>query len=190
MNVPGHIFQALRPVVDSIHGRDVSKKCLGSADVRGGLVPADVLFSGLQRQPEAFVPICVLGHPDHSARHVSNVFALCGKESSMGSAITQRNSKPLARPKGNVHPKLSRWFENCEGHQVGGTDREGPILRCFFDHRSEVLDGSSCVWILEDDTSNVFSREVSLVDVDHLNSNSKRPCSGFHTADGLRVKLV
>ena len=45
--------QSVRPVVGAVHGGDVGQQSLGGADVAGGLVAADVLFAGLQRQPVA-----------------------------------------------------------------------------------------------------------------------------------------
>jgi len=188
--VPGHVLQALRPVVDGVHGRDVGKECLGCADVGGGLVPPDVLLPGLQGQPEALVPIRVLGHPDHPARHVPHVLALRGEEPGMWTAVTQGNSKPLTRPEGNVHSKLSRRLQNGQGHQISGTDGQCSMFGCFVDHCSEVLNGSSCVRILEDHATDVLAREVGLVDVDHLDGDPKRSGSGFHTADRLWVQLV
>ena len=43
----GYLPQPLPPVVDGVHGRYVSQKGLGSADVAGGLASADVLLSSL-----------------------------------------------------------------------------------------------------------------------------------------------
>ena len=63
-------------------------------------------------------------------------------------------------------------------------------LPCSLNDIAEVVDAAFSVWILEDDASNILAGEVGLVNVDHLDSNSKRSCSGFHTADGLWVKLV
>ena len=50
---PGGVLDALRAVVDAVHGRDVGEEGLRGADVRGGLVPPDVLLAGLQGQAVA-----------------------------------------------------------------------------------------------------------------------------------------
>ena len=40
----------------------------------------------------------------------------------MWPSIAKGNTKPLTGSKRHIHPKLSWWLEDCEGHQVSSTD--------------------------------------------------------------------
>ncbi|KAH9400114.1 hypothetical protein TYRP_001671 [Tyrophagus putrescentiae] len=57
VNVLGDGLQPLRAVVDGEHGAHVGEQRLRRADVRGGLVAANVLLAGLQRQPEGLIAV-------------------------------------------------------------------------------------------------------------------------------------
>ena len=126
MDLSGDVLKALGSMIHGVHGRDVGQQGLGGADVAGGLVSPDVLLPGLQRQAEAVMTLHVLGDPNHAARHVPHKLLLSRKEAGVRSSIAQWYSKPLAGAECDVHPKLPRRLHHGEGHQVSGTDGQGP----------------------------------------------------------------
>lgn len=92
--------QPLGAVVDRVHARHHGEEDLGRADVAGGLLPADVLLAGLQRQPVGGGAVGVDGHADEPSgklplealgdRHV----AACGPPNPYGTP--NRCAEPTA----------------------------------------------------------------------------------------------
>src|SRR5690606_6926665 len=58
--------QALGTVVHGVHAGHHGEQHLGGADVAGGLLAADVLLTGLQRQPVGLVAVRVHGDADEA----------------------------------------------------------------------------------------------------------------------------
>lgn len=94
---------------------------LGSADVAGGLVAADVLLSGLQCQSVRQPPPCVPRHSHHPAWNCAQEVLLAGEESSMGSPIAQGYAKALVGADGNVHAYVTGRLEDGHSQKVCGT---------------------------------------------------------------------
>lgn len=69
----GDGLDARGPVVDAVHGGDVGQQCLRGADVGGGFVPPDVLFSGLQGQP---IAVAIVDVPSDHTMTYSRLAAL------------------------------------------------------------------------------------------------------------------
>ena len=100
--------QPFRTVVGGVHGGDIGQQRLRGADVAGRLVPADVLFAGLQREPVGGFAVHVDRHADQPAgqhalqpgpdRHVPGVRA----------AEEQRHTEPLRRAHRDVGALLAR----------------------------------------------------------------------------------
>ncbi len=75
----GDRAQAVGAVVHGVHARDVRQQHLRGADVAGGLLAADVLLTGLERQPQRGSPGGVDRHAHEPARHVAPVL-VAGRE--------------------------------------------------------------------------------------------------------------
>ena len=71
MDLLGDIPQSLRTMVDSIHGGDDGKQNLGSADVARGLLAADMLLAGLERESISGIAICISGDSNQAARQAA-----------------------------------------------------------------------------------------------------------------------
>ena len=104
---------------------------LGSADVAGGLVAADVLLSGLQCQSVRRPPPCVPCHSHHPAWNCAQEVLPAGKESSMGSPIAQWYAKALVGADGNVHAYVTGRLEDGHSQKVCGAHHQ-----CLRDGRS------------------------------------------------------
>ena len=59
--------QPIGAVVAGVHRGDHRQQHLRGADIAGGLVPADVLLAGLQRQPVGRGAVGIQRHPDQPA---------------------------------------------------------------------------------------------------------------------------
>jgi len=102
VNALGDVLEALGPVVEGVHGGHVGEEGLGSANVAGGLLPANVLLPGLEGETEGGVALSVAGHTNQAARHLPLQLILDGKEGGVRATIPKRHTKTLAVSKGNV----------------------------------------------------------------------------------------
>src|SRR5512133_1290309 len=100
--------QSTRPMVDGVHTGCDCEQDLRGADVRGGLLAADVLLSSLQRQAEAWSAVTIFGDPDEPARQGTLQACANRDESCVWSAVEQRNAEPLAGPDRHVRAPLAR----------------------------------------------------------------------------------
>ena len=116
----GDPLQSVRTVVDGVHRRHDGQQHLCCADVGGGLLPADVLLAGLQRQPECRGAVRIVRHPDQPARELTLHVGPHRDEAGMRPAETQWDTEPLRRPDGDVGPDLTRRAEQGQREQVGG----------------------------------------------------------------------
>ena len=111
---------------------------LGSADVTGGLVTADVLLSSLQRQPVRWPSLHIPRHPHHATWDGAQEVLPAGKEASMGAPIAQGYAEALVGADGNVHANVTRRAQDGHPQEVCGTchqclldGRNSPKLQCW-----------------------------------------------------------
>ncbi len=122
MGVGGGALRGLTQTLRA-HGGQVDRgghgaQSLVGADVGGGLLPADVLLSGLESQDVAAVSVVVRGLADDTAGEFTHVFALAGKESDIRTAIAERNTQGLAVSDGNVCAPFCRSLEHCQSRRI------------------------------------------------------------------------
>ena len=60
----------LGAMIDGIHSRHNRQEDLSRADIRSGLLPADMLLPGLKGHTEGRIPVDVLGNPNNPSRHL------------------------------------------------------------------------------------------------------------------------
>src|SRR3954469_11948775 len=89
----GDATETAGSVVDRIHAGHHGEEHLSRADVAGGLVPPDVLLACLERHPESWTAIAVLGHSDDSSGQVSLVSLFGSKEGGVRPAISHGNAE-------------------------------------------------------------------------------------------------
>ena len=112
--------QAVGAVVGGVEGRDDGEQHLGRADVRGGLLPANVLLPGLECQPVGRVACVVHRGAHEAARQRPAVPVRHGHEAGVWSAETHRDPEPLGRTDHHVHVVVAGRRDQAAGEQVRG----------------------------------------------------------------------
>ncbi len=95
-------------MVGGVHGGDDGQEHLRGADVAGGLLAADMLLAGGQRQPVALLAIGIDRHTAQAAGHDALVLVARGEEGGVWPAIAHRHAEALAAAQGHVRPPLAR----------------------------------------------------------------------------------
>ena len=98
------------------------ERYLGSADVAGGLVPADVLLPGLHRHAERGLAGGIDANPDDPAGHETLVLLRRGEERGVRATVAHGHAEPLRGSDGDVGADLARRAQRGEREQVGGHD--------------------------------------------------------------------
>jgi hypothetical protein len=102
MDTLRNLREPVRPVVDGVHRSRDREQHLGGTDVRGGLVPTDVLLARLQRQPVRRAARRVDGHADKPAGEVPLQALPHGHVPGVRPAVEQRHPEPLGGPEHDV----------------------------------------------------------------------------------------
>ena len=115
---------------NGVHPRHDREQDLGGADVARGLVAADVLLPGLERQAIGGATLGVARDPHESARDVTFVGLAGGEERGVRSSVAQGDPETLCRAHRYVRTELARRPE----------EREGEEIRCDDQQRAGVVD--------------------------------------------------
>src|ERR1035437_264919 len=114
MNPPRDLLQAGGAVVATQHGRHAGPQRLRGADVTGRFLASDVLFPGLEREPQGRAAARVLGDPHDAAGYLA-LKGIPGREvCRMRSTIAQWHAKTLRTAEGHVRAEFSRWAKQGE----------------------------------------------------------------------------
>ena len=116
---PGQPFRAVPQAVESGHH---SKQHLCGADVRGGLLAADMLLAGLQGKTVGHAPAAVLADADKPSRDRALMRRAAGKEGGMRPAIAEGHAKSLRRAENHVCPQRAGGFDHRQRQQVACHD--------------------------------------------------------------------
>src|SRR5438093_3593943 len=119
MDAARNRFQAVRTMINGIHGSNYGHQDRGRANVRGGLLTSDVLFTRLQRQPVGLVAATVHGNADEPARESALVDVLRCDMGRMWTAETHRQTEALHRTDRDVSTELARRLEQCQCERIG-----------------------------------------------------------------------
>src|ERR1017187_6655767 len=102
MNSPRDLLQAGGAVVAGEHGRHAGQQRLRGADVTGRFLTTDVLFPGLEREPQGRAAARVLGDA-HDASGYMALKGVPGREvCRVRAAIAERHAKTLRTAKSHV----------------------------------------------------------------------------------------
>ena len=123
----GDVLQAFGAVVHGVHRRDDGEEHLRGADVRGRLLPADVLLAGLQGEAVGRTSGGVDRHADEAARHRAAELVAGGEEPGVGTAVAERHAEALRRSDAHVGALLARRGE--ERARQAGRWRRRPARR-------------------------------------------------------------
>ncbi len=106
-------------MVDRVHRRHHGQQDLRRADVRRGLLAADVLFARLQRQPIGLVALRVDRHTDQTARHRALEFIFHGHVARVRATEAERHAKALRVAHGHVGAPFARRGDQRQRQQIG-----------------------------------------------------------------------
>ncbi|OLT12609.1 hypothetical protein BJF77_06020 [Kocuria sp. CNJ-770] len=112
--------QPVRAVVGGVGAGDDGQQRLGRADVGGGLLAADVLLAGLQRQAVGRPAGGVHRDAHQAAGQIALQALAAGHERGVGPAEEQGHPEALGGADGDVRALLPRGAQEGEGQQVGG----------------------------------------------------------------------
>ena len=94
--------QAFRTVIDAVHAGHHCEQHLRSANVRGGLVAANVLLARLDGHAQRAISLRIAGNADDSPRKFAHVRFAGGDERCVRTTKTHRHTKALRTADGNV----------------------------------------------------------------------------------------
>ena len=134
--------QPVRAVVDRVAGRGDGEQHLRRADVRGGLLAADVLLAGLQGQPQRGAAVDVVGEPDEPAGQLAGELVAHREVARVRTAEPERHPEALGGADGHVGPELAGRGEQGEGQQVGGDGNQRAAFVRGVDDRAQVAHGA------------------------------------------------
>ena len=130
MGALGDPAQPVRAVVDGVAGGDDGEQHLRRADVRGGLLAADVLLAGLQRQPQRGVAVGVAGQADEPAGQLAGELVAHREVAGVRPAEPERHPEALGGADGGVGAELAGRGEQGQRQQVGGHgDQRAALVR-------------------------------------------------------------
>ena len=119
--------EAPRAVVDRVHRRHDGEQHLRGADVRRGLLAADVLLARLQGEAVGGVAVGILRDADEAAGQLALEAGAHGHVAGVRSAEAHRNAEALGGADGDVGTELAGRGQQGEGEQVGGDDGEAAL---------------------------------------------------------------
>jgi hypothetical protein len=117
-------LEALGPVPHAVARGDVGEQHLRRADVRGGLLAADVLLARLQRQAQRALAALVDRHPGKASGQRALVGLLGREVRGVRSAVAQRNAEALHRTDAHVGAEFTGRREQHQGQRIGGHDHQ------------------------------------------------------------------
>ncbi len=179
-------------MVDPVHGGHDGEKDLGRADVRGGLLTADVLLAGLQGETVGGLAHCILRHADQAAGQLSFEPRPDDHVTGVRATEAERHTEALAGSYGDVGSQFTGRGQECQRQQVGGHDgdRTRGLRRC--DHVGRVPDTARRAGVLHEDAERVGQlgrRSVHAPKVEHgeVYAHGIRPV--LQQREGLRERV-
>ncbi len=177
-------FEARRAVPDRIHAGHVGEQHLRGADVRIGLLAADVLLARLQGHAQGRLATGILRHADDAAGHRALVLVQAGEEGGVRAAVAHRHAKALAGTEGDVGAHRARGFRQHQRHQVAGDGADGVLRLELRDHCGEVLELALRIGRLQQRAEDVVVGSFLRRAEDQLEAEPGG--AGAHHVEGLR----
>mmetsp|Transcript_36211 Transcript_36211/g.72001 ORF Transcript_36211/g.72001 Transcript_36211/m.72001 type:complete len:292 (-) Transcript_36211:371-1246(-) len=182
-------LEALRAMVHRVERRDVGEESLGSADVGGGLVPSNVLFTCLHGHAVSGLALRVDRHPDDATGHLSRHGLVRREEPSVRSAVAHRHTEALRRADGYVRSPRARRLQVREGEEVARARHLATRRLDLSGELCVVEDGAVGGRILHERARDLLGElERLVVAGDNLHAKASRP--RLHDGQCLRVDAL
>ena len=182
----GDRLQPVRAVVDGVERGHDGQQRLRGADVGGGLLAADVLLAGLQRQAVGGDAGVVLGDAHEAAGHGALEALLDGHVGGVRAAEEQRHAEALGGADGDVRALLARGRDQGQGEEVGGDGDEGAAFLGLGDHGGVVEHAAGDAGLLQDDAVDDALGQA-LGEVRDLDLEAEGLGAALDDRDGLRA---
>lgn len=184
----GDAPQTFRTVIDRVETGDIGQQHLGRADVRVGLLAADMLLAGLQGHAQRHIAPGIPGHADDPPRNRPLVLLATGKERRMGPAVAHGHAKALGRTEHHVGPQLARRRQQQQAQQVGRHAGQRLLRMQVIDQRPQVANLAVGVRVLQQGAEHLVLLEV-VQGVDHQ-FEAKPFGAGLHHRESLRMAVL
>ena len=143
-------LEPLAAVVDGVHRGHHGEQHLRRADVRRGLLAADVLLAGLQREAQRRIAVGVDRDADEAARQRALETGADAHVGRVRAAEADRDAEPLRRADDDVGAHLARRLEQHEREQVGGDARERALGVRGLGERREIAHAAARARVLRE----------------------------------------
>ncbi len=198
VHAPGDGGQARGAVVHGVHRGHHGQEHLRGADVGGGLLAADVLLTGLQREPVGPRAVGVDAHADQPTRHGALEAGAHAHEAGVRATEPHRHAEALAVAHGDVGAPLPRRRGQGQGEQVGGGRDQGARLVGGRGEGGPVAQLAVGAGVLHQDTEDRSpagrgAQALGVGDprqVGHHDVEAERPGPGRDDGDGLRQGVL
>ena len=149
MHAAGDADEAVGAVVDGVHRRHHRQQHLRGADIGGGLLAADVLLAGLQREAIGGLAFGVDRDADQAAGHRALVGVAAGHERGMRAAEAERHAEALRVADDDVRAPFAGRGDQGQREQVGGDGDEAAAGVHGVGQRLVVMDRAERVRVLQ-----------------------------------------
>ncbi len=156
---PRDVPQPVRSVVYRVHRGHHGQQHLRGADIAGGLLPANVLLTGLQRQAQRRRGVGVAGHADQPARQLAFQPTAHSQVGGVWPAEAQRHAEALRRSDRDVGADLPRRCQQGQRQRVGRDGHRGTALVRLLDQHRMVPHRTGDAWVGQQHTEELAVRE-------------------------------
>ena len=119
VHATGDAGQAFGTVIHRVHAGHDGEQHLRGADIRRGLLAADVLLARLQGEPIRRLAFRIDGYADQAAWHRALVRIAAGHEGRMRAAVAERHAEALRVADDDVGAPFARRRDQGQRQQVG-----------------------------------------------------------------------
>ena len=158
----GGLLDALLAHDGAIDGGEERHQALVGADVGRGLLAADVLLAGLEREDEGALAAVVLGLADDASGDLADQLLRAAHVAGVGTTKGHRQTEALDIAHGDVGSPLARGLHQGEVGDDAVDDEEGLLVVAGVGHAREVLDHAVVVGLLGDEAGDVAPGELVL----------------------------
>ena len=160
MGAAGDRGEAVGAVPGGVQPGHHRQQHLGGADVGGGLLPADVLFPGLQRESQRPPALGVDRHPDQTAREGTLHRLADGHEPRVRAAVAQGHPEALRRSDHDVGAPRTGGLEEGERQEIRGDAHHGSCVAGGGDDVAVVHHGPRGTGVGEEQAEALVAGEV------------------------------
>ncbi|MNF63117.1 hypothetical protein D3C84_448100 [compost metagenome] len=153
-------LEPLWAMVDRVETGDIGQQHLCGADVRVGLLAANVLFTGLQGHAQRNVATGVFRDADNPPGDRPLVLITAGKERRVRTAIPHWHAKPLGRAEHHIRAHFARRSQQQQAQQVSRHAGQCLLRVQVIDQGAQVTDLAVGVGVLQQRAEHLVLLEV------------------------------